>query len=233
LIIRHCLCIGIAIRFFNSTKGRCLKFIVFEGLDGAGKSTLMHKVESYLSGQKLTPVFIRDPGTTRVGEKLRQIILDPAETPAAKTEILMYQAARAQLVDEVIEPSLKKGHWVLSDRFYSSTIAFQCHARGLSRADVDWLSNYACNGLKPDTVIFIDISIEESQRRVHQRTSKAGENKDRMESENVEFHEKVREGYLLQAREQPGSWLVLDGLRTPDQLLDDVVGHFRSRKWLA
>lgn len=193
----------------------------------------MHKVESFLSGQSLTPVFIRDPGTTAVGEKLRRIILDPAEKPAAKTEILMYQAARAQLVDEIIAPRLKQGHWVLSDRFYSSTIAFQCHARGLNRSDVDWLNNYACNGIVPDAVVFIDIPVAESQRRLHKRTTSLGETKDRMEQENLDFHEKVREGYLSQAREAPGSWLVLDGMRTPDELLSDVVAHFRGKQWLA
>jgi dTMP kinase len=209
-----------------------MKFIVFEGLDGAGKSTLMHKVESFLSGHKATTLFVRDPGTTSVGEKLRQIILDPAEKPGAKTEILMYQAARAQLVSEVIAPRLKQGHWVLSDRFYSSTIAFQCHARGLSRADVDWLNHYACDGLKPDAVIFIDIPVEESQRRLNQRTAAAGESKDRMEQEDQDFHKRVRDGYLLQAREQPASWLVLDGMKSPDELLEDVLAHFRGKKWL-
>jgi dTMP kinase len=210
-----------------------MKFIVFEGLDGAGKSTLMHKVEGFLSGQSLTPVFVRDPGTTAVGEKLRLLILDPNEKPGAKTEILMYQASRAQLVEEIIAPQLRLGHWVLSDRFYTSTIAFQCQARGLSRADVDWLNNYACDGLKPDLVVFIDIPIEESEKRLQKRTTTSGENKDRMELENSVFHSKVREGYLLQAREEPGKWLVLDGMKTPDQLLNDVIDHMRGKKWLV
>jgi len=193
----------------------------------------MHKVETYLSGHRATPVFVRDPGTTSVGEKLRKIILDPLEKPAARTEILMYQAARAQLVDEVIEPNLKKGNWVLSDRFYSSTIAFQSHARGLNRVDVDWLNSYACGPVKPDAVIFIDIPVEESQKRVHSRTSKGGDAKDRMEQEDLAFHKRVRDGYLLQAREAPQGWLVLDGMKSPDELLADVVADFRSKKWLV
>ena len=145
----------------------------------------------------------------------------------------MYQAARAQLVEEVIAPSLRQGHWVLSDRFYTSTIAFQCHARGLSRSDVDWLSNYACDGLKPDAVVFIDIPVEESERRLYKRTTSSGESKDRMEQENKNFHNKVREGYLLQAVEEPMKWLVLDGMKTPDELLNDVVTYFRGKKWLV
>lgn len=208
-----------------------MKFMVFEGLDGAGKSTLIQSIQKHLEAQDLEPILIRDPGTTAVGEKLRRLILDPAEQPSAKTEILMYQAARAQLVDEIIAPSLKKGRWVLSDRFYSSTIAFQCHARGLDRADVDWLSRYACSGLVPDLVVFIDIPVEESQRRLNSRGASLGETKDRMEQENIAFHERVRQGYLAQAKENPQGWLVLDGTRTPAQLVDDVMAHLRGRQW--
>jgi dTMP kinase len=210
-----------------------MKFIVFEGLDGAGKSTLMHNVESLLSSESLKTVFVRDPGTTAVGEKLRKIILDPSEKPSAKTEILMYQAARAQLVDEIIAPQLKLGNWVLSDRFYSSTIAFQCHARGIDRASTDWLSKYACGEIQPDLVIFVDISVEESQRRLNKRSVASGEVKDRMEQEDLEFHQKVRQGYLLQAKEEPSKWLVLDGLRTPEQLREDVRAYLRKQQWLA
>lgn len=208
-----------------------MKFIVFEGLDGAGKSTLIHKIEAHLAQKSSRSILVRDPGTTSVGEKLRHVILDPAEKPVARTEILMYEAARAQMVEEVIRPHLEKSYWVLSDRFYSSTIAFQCSARGISRSDVDWLNNYACNGLQPDLVVFIDIPVEESLRRLKQRNDANGNAPDRMEKENTAFHQAVREGYLMQARENPKGWLVLDGRRTPDQLFDDVLAHFKERQW--
>jgi len=209
-----------------------MKFIVFEGLDGAGKSTLMKKVEGFLSTQSQKSIFVRDPGTTSLGEKLRQLILDPNEKPIPKTEILMYQAARAQLVGEIIKPKLQKGEWVLSDRFYSSTLAFQGQARGLERDDIHWLNNFASAGLKPDAVVFIDIPVEESQRRLNKRETASGESKDRMELEDSGFHGRVREGYLRQAREDADRWLVLDGMRTPDELLQDVISYFKGKQWL-
>jgi dTMP kinase len=175
---------------------------------------------------------VRDPGGTELGEKIRQLILDPSFSPDSRTEILLYQASRAQLVAEKIRPSLAKGVWVLSDRFYSSTIAFQCFARGLNRADVEWLSHYACGGLKPDLTIYIDITVEESEKRIHRRTTTSGAAKDRMEQENREFHERVRTGYLAQAQENPQQWLVLNGLLNPDELFQKVMEHFRSQKWL-
>ena len=209
-----------------------MHFLTFEGLDGAGKSTLIHKVEAYLRQTKLDVSLVRDPGTTVLGEKLRALILDPQGCPSPRTELLMYQAARAQLVDELIQPYLLQGRWVLSDRFYTSTIAFQCHARGIPRSDVDWLNNYACDGLKPDLVVFIDIPVEESQKRMERRTQSGGEQKDRMENENLQFHQKVRQGYLLQAQEDPARWLVLDGFRKPEELFEDVVSKLREKKWL-
>jgi dTMP kinase len=210
-----------------------MKFFVFEGLDGAGKSTLIQKVQTYLQTQSLKVELVRDPGSTDLGEKLRRLVLDPEWSPASRTEVLLYQAARAQLVSEKIRPYLAQKTWVLSDRFYSSTIAFQCYARGLNRADIDWLNRYACEGLQPNLVIFIDIPVSESARRIQKRTSESGTEQDRMEQENSTFHEKVRQGYLAQAKEDPEHWLVLDGFLTPDQLFEEVLKHLRGKKWLA
>lgn len=210
-----------------------MKFLVFEGLDGAGKSTLIKKVQEELSRRGVTYQQVRDPGGPSVSERLREIILDPDEKPLEKTEVLMYQAARAELVGKQIAPALKQGQWVLSDRFYSSTIAFQSEARGLDRTAIDWLNNYACSGLKPDLVIFIDITVEESQKRLHQRCGQTGTVHDRMELEKEEFHQKVRQGYLKQANSEPSSWLVLDGLKSPEGLFADVVKYLEENQWLA
>ena len=213
-----------------------MKFFVFEGLDGAGKSTLIQKVQTYLQttpkGQTRNVELVRDPGSTTLGEKLRQLVLDPVWSPAARTEVLIYQAARAQLVSEKIRPFLEQKTWVLSDRFYSSTIAFQCYARELKREDINWLNNYACGGLEPNLVIFIDIPVEESVKRIQKRTAAIGTEQDRMEQESAVFHEKVRQGYLAQAKEDPERWLVLDGFLTPDQLFEEVVKCLRGKKWL-
>ncbi len=210
-----------------------MKFFVFEGLDGAGKSTLIQKVQTYLQAQSLKVELVRDPGSTDLGEKIRHLVLDPAWSPYSRTEVLMYQAARSQLVSEKIRPYLQNKTWVLSDRFYSSTIAFQCYARELNRSDIDWLNNYACEGLQPHLVIFIDIPVEESARRIQKRVTATGTEQDRMEKENKDFHEKVRQGYLAQAKENPQNWLVLDGFLTPDQLFEEVLKYLKGKKWLA
>lgn len=210
-----------------------MKFIVFEGLDGAGKSTLISKVQDYLVKRgQFQSKLIRDPGTTSVGEKIRGVLLDPSEKPVARAEVLMYEAARAQLVDEIIRPTLAQKIWVLSDRFYSSTVAFQAVARNLGRHDIDWLNNYACAGLVPDLVVFIDIPVSESQRRLGKRQSSDGSKADRMEQEDLDFHERVRQGYLVQAKENPKGWLVLDGMKTPDELFTDTSSHFERLGWL-
>ncbi|MBY0313906.1 MAG: dTMP kinase [Bdellovibrionales bacterium] len=210
-----------------------MKFIVFEGLDGAGKTTLINQVKTYLETSQMSCVFVRDPGGTVLSEKLRHLILDPDGRPVPKAELLMYEASRTQLVHEIIQPSLAQKKWVLSDRFYSSTIAFQSQARGLERKDIDWLNHYACNGIVPDLVIFIDIPVEESQRRLQQRTAATNTKHDRMENENKQFHERVRKGYLLQAEENPKGWLVLDGMQTPEQLFKIVQNDFKGRQWLS
>lgn len=210
-----------------------MKFIVFEGLDGAGKSTLISKVQEFLVQKaKIQSQLVRDPGSTSVGEKVRSIVLDAMEKPVPRAEVLLYEAARAQLVDEVIRPRLAQKIWILSDRFYSSTVAFQAVARSLGRTDIDWLNRYACAGLVPDLVIFIDIPVAESQRRLQQRQSHDGSSMDRMEQEKWDFHEKVRQGYLLQAKESPGNWLVLDGMKTPEHLLQETTQYFERCKWL-
>jgi dTMP kinase len=209
-----------------------MKFFVFEGLDGAGKSTLIQKVQTFLHNASIKTALVRDPGSTELGEKLRQLVLDPVWSPSSRTEVLMYQAARAQLVSEKIRPYLQQKTWVLADRFYSSTIAFQCYARELQRTDIDWLNRYACEGLEPNLVIFIDIPVEESAKRVQKRVAAIGTEQDRMEKENTAFHQKVRLGYLAQAQEDPDRWLVLNGFLTPDQLFEEVLKYLRGKKWL-
>lgn len=209
-----------------------MRFIVFEGLDGAGKSTLIAKVQELLVEHgRIQSIVIRDPGTTAVGEKIRGILLDPSEKPVPRTEVLLYEAARAQLVDEVIRPTLKN-KWVLSDRFYSSTVAFQAVARGLGRTSIDWLNRYACDGLIPDLVVYIDISVEISQQRLNHRQINDGSTPDRMEKEELSFHEKVRQGYLLQAKENPAGWLVVDGTQSAENVFQQTAQHLEKLGWL-
>ncbi len=210
-----------------------MAFIVFEGLDACGKSTLIEKVTQKLQSLQIDPLVLRDPGATELGERLRDLILSTkSEPPVAKAETLLYQAARVQMVEKKIKPALKEGRWVLCDRFYSSTVAFQSYARGLDRKDIDRLNEFVAREAQPDLFILIDISLEESQRRKTARAKNSGLKMDRMELEAQQFQQKVKQGYDEQASVDPKHWFVLDGTLSPDQLCEATVNELRRRHWL-
>ena len=211
-----------------------MAFIVFEGLDACGKSTLIEKVTQSLQNMQMDPLVLRDPGATELGERLRDLILSTkSEPPVPKAETLLYQAARVQMVEKKIKPALKEGRWVLCDRFYSSTVAFQSYARGLDRQDIDSLNEFVAGDAKPDLFILIDISLEESQRRKTSRAQDSGVKMDRLELEAQQFQQKVKQGYDEQAAANPKNWLVLDGTLTPDQLCEATLSELRRRQWLG
>ena len=204
-------------------------FLVFEGLDGSGKSTLIENLSVYLKKHGLDFRLTREPGGTPLAEDIRQLLLRTgSEAPVATTELLLYAASRAQHVAKVILPSLERGEWILCDRFTASSVAFQCFARGLSRSDTNWLNEFAIQGVKPSLTILLDLSVEESAaRQIHR------EKKDRMENESKPFHEAVRAGYLAQARENPDSWLVLDARLSKEELQTKLVENLEKRGWLG
>ena len=152
-----------------------MAFIVFEGLDGSGKSTLMRNLSDHLRSQQKNFIMTREPGGTPLAEDIRNLLLRrEGEAPVARTEVLLYQASRAQHVDQVIEPALKDGKWVLCDRFYASTVAFQCFARGLDRKQIDFLNMYATNNRIPDLTVLLDLPVQESLSRIEQRNLTLG-----------------------------------------------------------
>ena len=207
-------------------------FIVFEGLDGSGKSTLIRGLEQELSARGKHLKLTREPGVTPLAEEIRKLLLrTDAEVPVPATELLLYAASRAQHVAGVIQPALKKGEWVLCDRFSASSVSFQSFARGVDRKSVDWLNTFAQQSVAPDLTVLVDVTVEESERRQTTRQG-TGQKADRMESEKREFHENVRRGYLTQAKESPANWLVLDGTHSPDQLRDELIEVLETRGWL-
>jgi dTMP kinase len=211
-----------------------MAFVVFEGLDASGKSTLIEKIKGRLAEVQVATLFLRDPGTTALGEKLRNIILEKGgEAPVPRAECLLYQAARVQMVEKNILPALQADQWVLCDRFYSSTVAFQSFARGLDLADIRHLNHFVAHDCEPDLFVFLDISVQESERRKQARSKELGVEQDRIESEDRSFQEKVREGYLFQAKEDPERWLVLDGQMVPEELLEVTWAKFREKLWLG
>jgi dTMP kinase len=209
------------------------RFLVFEGLDGSGKSTLMNAVDLELRRRGLSMVRTREPGGTPLAEDIRKLLLKTdGETPVAPTELLLYSASRAQHVSNVIKPALARGEWVMCDRFSASTVSFQCFARKLSRPDIDWLNRFAEQSTSPDLYLLLDLTVDESERRQGKRQG-AGQAADRMERESREFHEAVRQGYLAQAKENPSGWLVLDAMKSPEEMKDRVIAEFERRKWLV
>jgi dTMP kinase len=192
------------------TKPRGL-FLSFEGIDGAGKSTQIRRLSARLQNAGREVVCTVEPGGTRIGTRIREVLLDPS-TPelSPTTELLLYFAARAQNVDQVIRPALERDAIVISDRFTDSSLAYQGAARGLGEDLVMALDRVACRGLKPDLTIFLDIDLATSEARVL--------SKDRLEGEPEEFRRRVREAYLSLVKRDPQRFRRIDGTGTEDSI---------------
>ncbi len=185
----------------DRNKGR---LIVFEGPEGSGKSTQLERIYKYMKAKKAKTILLREPGGTVISEKIRSIILDKAHKNISdKTELLLYIASRAQIVEEKLKPLLDQGYTILLDRFYLATIVYQGYARGIDRKWIDELNTYSLAGLKEDLTIIYDVTLEEAGRRMKKRVKR-----DRLDEEAADFHRKVRDGYLKEAKKS-GTCLVI------------------------
>ena len=193
------------------------KLISFEGSEGSGKSTQIARLAAHLQKIGREVVATREPGGTEIGEQIRNIIVHNSrgDEMCPETELLLFTAARAQVVREVIAPALQRGAVVLSDRYLDSSTVYQGIARNLAPGPVSAINQFAVGNVMPDLTIVIDVPTEVSLARIRQRASDLP---DRMERENISFYTKVREGYLLLAKQWPGRVVVLDGTLTPDAL---------------
>ncbi len=188
------------------------KFITFEGMDGCGKTTQLRLLASALRGAGREVVETVEPGGTDIGQQIRRILLDPANAAIhARTELLLYFASRAQNVAQVIRPALDAGQIVLCDRFTDSTLVYQGCGRGLDAATVLQLDAIACQGLRPDVTVLIDIDLETSLARAKKRNARIGQSESRIDDESAAFHDAVRRGYLALAANEPERFLVIDG----------------------
>ncbi len=193
-------------------------FIAFEGVEGSGKGTQIERAEEYLRAQGADVLVTREPGGTDLGEKVRQILLDPGTgTLDARSEALLFSAARAQMVSSIIRPALADGKVVICDRYVDSSLAYQGWARGLGEQDVLNLNTWATQGLFPDLVVLLHLEPERGLLR-------STEAPDRLEMEGQSFHAKVADAYLKIAEEHPERFVVVDADRTPDEVFDDVRG---------
>jgi dTMP kinase len=188
-------------------------FITFEGGEGCGKSTQLKILDDYLETRGFDVEVTREPGGTPLAESIREILLDPVnETLCPVTELLLYEAARAQHVSERILPALEAGRIVLSDRFYDSTTAYQGAGRGLGIKEMIHMHEIATGGLTPDLTIVIDVPADLGLARATQGGS------DRIEREKIEFHERVRTEFLRLAQAEPDRIRVVDGTKSIDEV---------------
>lgn len=201
-------------------------FITFEGPEGGGKSTQIRLLAAYLRERGFSVEVTREPGGTQIGDQIRDVVHDTANTAMAATaEVLLYSASRAQLVNQVIRPALDAGRVVLCDRFADSTMAYQGYGRGLDRGMLAELTAIATGGLTPDLTLLLDIDVTCGLTR--RRTE--GDEMNRLDLEAVEFHERVRHGYHLLAAAEPERWVMLDADRPVPDVAGDVVRVVEKR----
>ena len=194
-------------------------FIVFEGGDGSGKSTQARSLFRRLRNRGIKALRTREPGGTPLGQSLRRL-LKSGEAMAPMSELMLFEAARAQLVLQVIRPFLDQGGVVIADRFTSSTVAYQGYGRGLDRELIERLNREATGGLEPDLTVLLDLPVEIALAR--KEGPSGGSHEDTFDGAPVDFHRKIRRGYTALAASDPGGWLVLDGQRPPEELSREV-----------
>jgi len=197
--------------------------VVFDGPDGSGKSTQFDRFFQTCTDAGLAVCDVREPGGTAIGESIREILLDAsAGAMSARCEMLLYMASRAQLVEERIKPALARGELVLADRFVSSTLAYQGAGGGIPESAIRNVAQAACVGVSPDLVVIFDADEGTASSRV-------GDERDRMESRDRAYRARVREGYLSQARADPGRHVVIDASPAPDEVAAAVIAALRTR----
>ncbi len=197
------------------------KFITIEGVEGCGKSTQVARLDEHLRREGYRTLVTRDPGGTPIGEQIRKLLLSPESGEMAPVcELLLFGAARAQLLSEIIRPSLEQGAIVLSDRFSASTYAYQGVALALGEAAFEAADGTATGGQTPDLTIILDVPADVGMERKGIGVSGGG---DRIEQRDIEFHERVREGYLTYARQHPDRVVVLDGSPDEDAVCEEII----------
>lgn len=194
-------------------------FITFEGADGCGKTTQLNLLKEYLINKNFDVLVTREPGAKGLGEKLRDILLNYEGEVSNRCESFLFLADRAQHIDTIVKPALAKGQIILCDRHTDSTVAYQGYGRGIDIEQINRLNEIATDGLKPDLTFVFDIDIETSMSRV-------GTEKDRMESAGNDFFNRVRNGYLEIAKNEPQRVKVIDATKTVDRVFDSVLKEF-------
>ena len=195
------------------------RFITFEGGEGCGKSTQVKRLAAALAEAGVEAVVTREPGGTRLAELIRSLLREELrDPPCDKAELLLFLAARAQLVKNVVEPALAAGKWVVSDRFSDSTFAYQGYGRGLPLDTLRIINDFATDGLKPDLTFLLDVTPETANARLRGREAATATAADRIESAGAAFHTRLRAGFLEMADAEPTRIVKIDANGTPDDV---------------
>lgn len=204
-------------------KGR---LIAFEGIDGCGKTSQIRFLEERLRKTGKSVIVVREPGATSLGEEIRQILLHTDLEIHARAELLLYTASRAQLTQQTILPALDQGVIVIADRFADSSVAYQGYGRQLPIESVIRINGFAIQDRYPDLTVLLDIPVEESITRLHDKEL------DRLESEDMDFRQRVRDGYLEISRRSSDRYVIMDGMRDRYELHEDIFGLLQFRRLL-
>jgi len=200
-------------------------FITFEGIEGCGKSTQAKLLYNWLTGKGKETILTREPGGTEGAEEIRKLLLkDRNEFFPPFAEVCLYMAARSFHVENLIRPSLESGKWVICDRFTDSTLAYQGFGRGIDIKLLELLNNKATGGLKPDITFLIDVPVDVGLSRISKRKN------DRIEKEDISFHERVREGFLKIAKENPERVVIIDGTEPIEVIFEKITKVLEERK---
>jgi dTMP kinase len=204
-------------------------FITFEGPDGSGKSTQINLTAEYLHNLGYNVLCTREPGGTAIGDQIRRILHDVANTEmATRTEVLLYSASRAQLVQQVILPHLDQGGVVLCDRYADSTYAYQGYGRQADFDTLRMITQFATQALEPDITIYLDLDVKEGlNRKVAANTAGQGE-WNRMDQLELTFHQRVRAGYLEMARAEPERWLVIEATTSVEDITQTICNRLEQ-----
>ena len=199
------------------------KLITFEGIEGAGKSTQAKKLHQYLTEKGIKTILTREPGGTKTGKKIREILLSKTdEIFPSVAELFLYEADRNLHINNIIKPYLKKGYIVISDRFTDSTLAYQGYARGLDIKLIKKMNEIASEGIKPNITFLIDIPVEEGMKRIKRE-------KDRIENEDLQFHHRLRKGFLKIAEEEKERIFVIDGTDSEENIFQQILEIIKNR----
>lgn len=207
-------------------------FVTFEGIEGAGKSTMLERLAGVMQSRGDTPVLTREPGGSSLGRRLRAMLLDCRREPvSSKAELFLFLADRAQHLADVIRPALQAGQSVLCDRYIDSTLAYQGYGRGMDLESLEQAALTACDGQLPDVTILLDLPVSIGLARAGRRNSAEGTviSEGRFDSESLEFHERVRKGYLELAHASPDRIIVVEADGEPDAVFSECLRKLEKK----